>query len=200
LDGRDPNSLLNILRCFGKFDRPFAERPKWGQIRPTVARPRVRQLRRDAAHRDVMRLTRHPTRLRLVTALRAGDPAPVLDHRLVPLGHCAPARTRAPRTTTLAADRRHMFPVAADRLTALPASDPRLIGSPLVGRPLLMGRSSTLARDLALPRPIHRGEPAVTRSAPGGPRTAVMVLGVASAFYVSAIWHAFLRLNAPELV
>jgi deoxyribodipyrimidine photo-lyase len=34
LDGRDPNSFLNILWCFGKFDRPFAERPVWGKIRP----------------------------------------------------------------------------------------------------------------------------------------------------------------------
>jgi deoxyribodipyrimidine photo-lyase len=34
LDGRDPNSFVNILWCFGKFDRPFAERPVWGKIRP----------------------------------------------------------------------------------------------------------------------------------------------------------------------
>lgn len=34
LDGRDPNSYLNILWCFGMFDRPFPERPVWGMIRP----------------------------------------------------------------------------------------------------------------------------------------------------------------------
>ncbi len=34
LDGRDPNSVANILWCFGKFDRPFPERPIWGKIRP----------------------------------------------------------------------------------------------------------------------------------------------------------------------
>lgn len=34
LDGRDPSSYAGILWCFGKFDRPFAERPVWGTIRP----------------------------------------------------------------------------------------------------------------------------------------------------------------------
>jgi deoxyribodipyrimidine photo-lyase len=34
LDGRDPNSFGGIQWCFGKFDRPFAERPIWGTIRP----------------------------------------------------------------------------------------------------------------------------------------------------------------------
>ena len=34
LDGRDPNSYAGIQWCFGKFDRPFAERPVWGTIRP----------------------------------------------------------------------------------------------------------------------------------------------------------------------
>jgi len=41
LDGRDPASFLNILWCFGKFDRPFPERPVWGKIRPmSLARAR----------------------------------------------------------------------------------------------------------------------------------------------------------------
>jgi deoxyribodipyrimidine photo-lyase len=34
LDGRDPNSYAGIQWCFGKFDRPFAERALWGTIRP----------------------------------------------------------------------------------------------------------------------------------------------------------------------
>jgi deoxyribodipyrimidine photo-lyase len=34
LDGRDPNSYAGIQWCFGKFDRPFQERPVWGTIRP----------------------------------------------------------------------------------------------------------------------------------------------------------------------
>ncbi len=34
LDGRDANSYAGIQWCFGKFDRPFAERKVWGTIRP----------------------------------------------------------------------------------------------------------------------------------------------------------------------
>ena len=34
LDGRDPNGYAGIQWCFGKFDRPFQERPVWGTIRP----------------------------------------------------------------------------------------------------------------------------------------------------------------------
>ena len=33
LDGRDPNTYTNILWCFGLHDRPFFERPIFGQIR-----------------------------------------------------------------------------------------------------------------------------------------------------------------------
>jgi deoxyribodipyrimidine photo-lyase len=33
LDGRDPNSYSNILWCFGLHDRPWAERPIFGQVR-----------------------------------------------------------------------------------------------------------------------------------------------------------------------
>jgi deoxyribodipyrimidine photo-lyase len=43
LDGRDPNSYAGIQWCFGKFDRPFAERPLFGTIRPmSLARARKR--------------------------------------------------------------------------------------------------------------------------------------------------------------
>lgn len=34
LDGRDPNSYAGIQWCLGKFDRPFAERPVLGMVRP----------------------------------------------------------------------------------------------------------------------------------------------------------------------
>ncbi len=34
LDGSDPNSYAGIQWCFGKFDRPFQDRPVWGTIRP----------------------------------------------------------------------------------------------------------------------------------------------------------------------
>lgn len=33
LDGRDPSSYAGIQWCFGKFDRPWGERPVWGTIR-----------------------------------------------------------------------------------------------------------------------------------------------------------------------
>jgi deoxyribodipyrimidine photo-lyase len=33
LDGHDPNTYANILWCFGLHDRPFAERPIFGQVR-----------------------------------------------------------------------------------------------------------------------------------------------------------------------
>jgi photolyase PhrII len=34
IDGRDPNGFSGIQWCFGRFDRPFPERPVWGTIRP----------------------------------------------------------------------------------------------------------------------------------------------------------------------
>jgi deoxyribodipyrimidine photo-lyase len=37
LDGRDPNSYAGILWCFGKHDRPWAERPVFGKIRPMTS-------------------------------------------------------------------------------------------------------------------------------------------------------------------
>ena len=33
LDGRDPNTWTNILWCFGLHDRPWGERPVFGQLR-----------------------------------------------------------------------------------------------------------------------------------------------------------------------
>jgi deoxyribodipyrimidine photo-lyase len=33
LDGRDPNTYTNILWCFGLHDRPWTERPVFGQVR-----------------------------------------------------------------------------------------------------------------------------------------------------------------------
>ena len=32
-DGRDPNTYTNILWCFGLHDRPWVERPIFGQVR-----------------------------------------------------------------------------------------------------------------------------------------------------------------------
>jgi deoxyribodipyrimidine photo-lyase len=33
LDGRDPNSFAGVAWCFGKHDRPWKERPVFGQVR-----------------------------------------------------------------------------------------------------------------------------------------------------------------------
>jgi len=33
LDGRDPNSYAGVAWCFGKHDRPWAERPVFGMVR-----------------------------------------------------------------------------------------------------------------------------------------------------------------------
>ncbi|TFH34136.1 MAG: deoxyribodipyrimidine photolyase, partial [Dehalococcoidia bacterium] len=33
LDGRDPNSYAGVAWCFGKHDRPWAERPIFGKVR-----------------------------------------------------------------------------------------------------------------------------------------------------------------------
>ena len=33
LDGRDPNTATGILWCFGLHDRPWSERPIFGQLR-----------------------------------------------------------------------------------------------------------------------------------------------------------------------
>jgi deoxyribodipyrimidine photo-lyase len=33
LDGHDPNSFAGVAWCFGKHDRPWAERPVFGMVR-----------------------------------------------------------------------------------------------------------------------------------------------------------------------
>jgi deoxyribodipyrimidine photo-lyase len=33
LDGRDPNGFAGVAWCFGKHDRPWAERPVFGLVR-----------------------------------------------------------------------------------------------------------------------------------------------------------------------
>ena len=38
LDGRDPNSFAGVAWCFGKHDRPWAERPVFGTVRYMNAR------------------------------------------------------------------------------------------------------------------------------------------------------------------
>lgn len=43
LDGRNPNTYANILWCFGLHDRPFAERPVLGKLRPLTSRSTERK-------------------------------------------------------------------------------------------------------------------------------------------------------------
>ena len=38
IDGRDPNSVGNIMWCLGLWDRPWGDKPIWGGIRPMVTR------------------------------------------------------------------------------------------------------------------------------------------------------------------
>ena len=50
LDGRDPNSYTNILWCFGLHDRPWIERPIFGQVRYMSLRRHAAQDRRGCLH------------------------------------------------------------------------------------------------------------------------------------------------------
>jgi deoxyribodipyrimidine photo-lyase len=47
LDGRDPNGFAGVAWCFGKHERPWAERPIFGKIRYMNARGLSRKF--DAA-------------------------------------------------------------------------------------------------------------------------------------------------------
>jgi len=53
LDGRDPNSYTNILWCFGLHDRPWVERPIFGQVRYMSFDGMRRKTDVDAYIRDV---------------------------------------------------------------------------------------------------------------------------------------------------
>jgi deoxyribodipyrimidine photo-lyase len=53
LDGRDPNSYTNILWCFGLHDRPWVERPIFGQVRYMSYAGMRRKTDVDAYVRDV---------------------------------------------------------------------------------------------------------------------------------------------------
>ncbi len=43
LDGRNPNSYVNIAWCFGKMDRPWPEKAIWGKLRPMNANGLIRK-------------------------------------------------------------------------------------------------------------------------------------------------------------
>lgn len=56
LDGRDPNTYTNVLWCFGLHDRPWAERPIFGQIRYMSQEGMRRKTDVDAYIREIERL------------------------------------------------------------------------------------------------------------------------------------------------
>ncbi len=53
LDGRDPNGYTNILWCFGLHDRPWVERPIFGQVRYMSYQGMRRKTGVDAYIRDI---------------------------------------------------------------------------------------------------------------------------------------------------
>ena len=64
LDGRDPNTYTNILWCFGLHDRPWFERPIFGQIRYMSYEGMKRKTNVDAYIREIEDLEK-PTQGRL---------------------------------------------------------------------------------------------------------------------------------------
>jgi deoxyribodipyrimidine photo-lyase len=56
LDGRDPNSFAGVAWCFGKHDRPWKERPVFGQVRWMSAEGLRRKFDMDAYLRRVAEL------------------------------------------------------------------------------------------------------------------------------------------------
>ena len=48
LDGRDPNSYSGILWCFGRYDRPWPERPIFGKIRMMTSASAAKKLQLKA--------------------------------------------------------------------------------------------------------------------------------------------------------
>ncbi len=53
LDGRDPNTYTNILWCFGLHDRPWFDRPIFGQLRYMSAEGMRRKTRVDAYIQEI---------------------------------------------------------------------------------------------------------------------------------------------------
>jgi len=58
LDGKDPNTYTNILWCFGLHDRPWAERPVFGQIRYMSADGMRRKTDSEAYIAEIAQLER----------------------------------------------------------------------------------------------------------------------------------------------
>lgn len=56
LDGRDPNGFAGVAWCFGKHDRPWANRPVFGSVRYMNANGLRRKFNADAYVRKVQRM------------------------------------------------------------------------------------------------------------------------------------------------
>ncbi len=56
LDGRDPNTYVNILWCFGLHDRPWPERPVFGQVRAMSRAGVERKIKVEAYIREIEEL------------------------------------------------------------------------------------------------------------------------------------------------
>ena len=57
LDGRDPNGFTGVAWCFGKHDRPWAERPIFGNVRYMNANGLKRKFDADAYVQKIARLS-----------------------------------------------------------------------------------------------------------------------------------------------
>jgi deoxyribodipyrimidine photo-lyase len=53
LDGRDPNGFAGVAWCFGKHDRPWPERPVFGQVRYMNAAGLKRKFDADAYVKEI---------------------------------------------------------------------------------------------------------------------------------------------------
>ena len=82
LDGRDPNSYTNILWCFGLHDRPWMERPIFGQVR-------YMSLRRHAAQDRCGRLypQHRMSRVNVTVTGASGFIGGLLTRKLLETGH-----------------------------------------------------------------------------------------------------------------
>ncbi len=193
LDGRDPSSYGGIQWCFGKFDRPFYDRPVFGVIRPmSIKRAREkwdadryirRWLRpRGGAQTGLPLFTSDCGHLtsRLVSLRRRAMPVARVRmprgrlachrHRRLAVGERCLAQTggRAPACfPPFTADGGHVRTITAHDFAALATRIAGLIARPFVRRPLFVRRATPLAGDLALAIRVHRCEPALALASHG---------------------------------
>jgi len=129
----------------------------------------------------------------LITTVRTRYAAPIFHHGLVALRRSPLASAGAPSATAFAADRSHVFAIAAHCLAAFAPGDASFVGGPLVSGPFLMSRAAALAGNLSLPHPIHRRKAAVTGARSfltRAPTTGIRTLHPTLAVSVDPVHHA----------